>query len=1592
MACWTTGDLGGRAKENWGWNEELKDSKEFTVDRVGDLGNRVPDMGSYLPLALIDERDELDEWDLDDLPPYLIPFGSFPEAIDYTFTMDPHGRDKTVGDKRKDALKNLLVGAPVGDEWDPPWKDRNEYFARRSLGADSKERVTVSRAKWDDDQNPSGGLTTDFAKLLEDERAERANLFSGTRNEAGDGGRVILETSEMPALEIQSSGTMVCTGNSCSYTPNLTATTVNVAVTSSAVDINDGESFRNILDKGERPIVVDQDGTDVIESLEVDLSNVSESTLDDHLKTDYSYARFLQPDLVDDEISVTLELNPEFRRDYQWDGSRALGKVLMRGLGAGNSVWTYDAYGDNYLRHADLNDGSLPHEGQIDSLVHAGYRQPSLSAVYGPAASFLTPEPVRHIRWPVNIQDLNWYLYELPGKNHEDPWWFLWLTDEGAKRVVEEGYGDSAVPAVPPEDHRPDCELDGKELLVEKIECKDLPGGAYFPFQAGDSSPGLNPEMLVRQGVESPADIDDLGPRNLSVFSFAVKEAEPMGRASQSGEAVMRRYGVPLDRGKRENYFNEWARKPIDPTRSYLLVFTYYESLNPNAIGGRGIMFQKSDKGGDRYRLPKRHIRRVVCRMLVSPSGFTPAADQGFNPIRTLGNKVKGAIGDGLDVMAGWVGGLLRGVLHFPGWAVKQGGALTCGGLEKVDELTAAAAMERAGARVGWEDGEPVMFVNAAVRSRTEGFENCVRVSAPVVPTCESSNDVIFQGRCVQLPRVRLSPEKVSFVDLHAEEEYQRWETVWEKPESEVGNPVLSYGQEAKSRSFQPSFDVGLHTIIPVSQGQDLKPPAPDNVGLTRVSLGWEFLGGDDSPDLRRAIKGYVVYVWPDPKSSDLPEGEGWAFILPSWVKAGLKSGGGSSGSPDDTGSTRYYKIDGFNVGDLDHYGSPGSKTTSSNSLVSLEADYGENSAEFKPLGSEVVKSNYGWFVDRVGNLPLAPGFSHRFAVAPYIGEPGYPSFALGPVSESVVLDGDKAACLAGESAAEGSISEEEWRHIRELYDCRGAEGGLDGGYVDDTFRVGLLGLTGTRLCYDIFSSTPPEFTWDNPIVRQVWALVWIIAGGVLFALLVWQGLRMTYDVWLEPRPSVGFRELVPRFLLAVALAAGSLYIAQFVLILASDLTCFVAQVTGMTMWGLVGNTFGALLDGFLAWHTSFRGRRRGHAPGRAPEVGVLRLGAGRGAGHLRDSPPDTFHQGRAGHADAHRASGGAHCPVSFGLCLLRFGDHVPLDQAVGLDVPGDHLPAGLCPGGGLHRGPPGGALHGGRGRGQRGGDGDRVPSGLPDPGTGGQGPVHHKPVGAGTVRLLQPVGEHGGGGHGDGGGGGLGRGCWAPGPGRRGRGAAVHWRRGRPRRSRGGPWRRWPRVWGRRRIGGRGACAGRRGSRSRRRRPRRGRPSRTVLQRAGYFLRRRWRRSWRRRRGGWGRSWWGSWGRGRFRRRGGVSRRASRHGGGDGGRDGGGGPLRGGSGGGTGCCCRRTGWGCQRRQRRRSWPGGGSRVGPFHGSRGSRVVSSRRAGSRCCGYWCRGSRRGGLFRASSRYRGSFRAGSGYGGSFRAGLGCGGSF
>lgn len=87
----------------------------------------------------------------------------------------------------------------------------------------------------------------------------------------------------------------------------------------------------------------------------------------------------------------------------------------------------------------------------------------------------------------------------------------------------------------------------------------------------------------------------------------------------------------------------------------------------------------------------------------------------------------------------------------------------------------------------------------------------------------------------------------------------------------------------------------------------------------------------------------------------------------------------------------------------------------------------------------------------------------------------------------------------------------------------------------------------------------------------------------VLMPLAMWQGIRMVYDVWVDPRLSYGFREMIPRFGLAVILMGGSLLLCRMVLMLVNDLSCFVGQATGMTLWGFLGNTMGDLIT---AWST----------------------------------------------------------------------------------------------------------------------------------------------------------------------------------------------------------------------------------------------------------------------------------------------------------------------------------------------------------------------------------------------------------------------
>ena len=1100
-------------------------------------------------------------------------FGSIPEMVEYAFALDVYGPisggDKSIWDRRVQRLGLMLGGIGVNEypiqpgnfgaypnedrRYLLPW-NKDEYLARRSVANPQNAAVRSFYAQWIDPANPEGGRAPDLVALARDDAANRLEALEGTFAAAGDGGVVHYGTMEAVGQEFTFQADEDC-GNLgvCNGIVNVSSSPVPVTLHVNIREQNDGQTYRSTTGKGDRRVVVSQsvdEGvlTKVVETVPFDLGEIPPSTLRLRDPSTGGYYRRHQENTGADQLYVTLVLRNEYRRDLNFDPDS--GSVYEeRGLPVmGIDPWTYDRIGET--RDPDLNEWFRTDKAVGQDLKHEGYRQPELSRVY-PHAGELTREKSEHIRWPVNLEDVNWYLYRLPSTGYRDPLWLYWVSKDGRERLVSSAYGESPVPFPRDGDLTslsddeaslvPDCSLPGDDfdasvygrgspLNIEKIKCSGLSNdwdwkkvwkgehqGVNLPFDSPSDDGLLGFDLLVKQGVESAVDSwDPVGTRQLNRFEFVIYESERMGDSAASGKGydTERRYGIPQDDAKKSTYVDEWAFQDVDPNMPHLLVFTFYEAMIDDEL----VDFKVGDAGSEvqSFSLPKRRVQRVVCRMMVHPSGNWPTLGAIKRMILSVWNTVKNFVTEEVESLKGWIATILQSIYQSPLRIIEKAAEVTCGGMATLDglmlnELPGGSTLV---------DSEGRTRINSAAQSRAEGFERCHRVSRPPVSTCDRGADAVFEGQCLELPEMRMRVRNAEFIDPEA-----------------PGIPYREYSVRTPGRLRSPNFgERGASSQK--STGDDFIPmflPAEDplasplpvltgrNVGLTRVFVDWDFRWDTVSPDIHDVIEGYTVYVHPDPKSSPVPLPEsGWAFNLPKIVEV-------KTPSDDEPDSYEYRRIGGFSVGGLDQYDSdsPLAKP-GSDSLVSLPA--ANVDIKKKAVGSSRVVNDYKSFNNYMHNMPLAPGFVHAFEVKPYVGTPGKSNFRQGPMSERLLLRGDDVACdyLSGANVDD----------IHRLYDC-GPRSPAGMGYEDDEFRPGLLALTGTDICRDIFSSTPAKFTWDNPVVKQVWWLVWIIAGGVLFTLLVWQGLRMTYDIWLDPQPATGFRELVPRFLLSVSPGRG---------------------------------------------------------------------------------------------------------------------------------------------------------------------------------------------------------------------------------------------------------------------------------------------------------------------------------------------------------------------------------------------------------------------------------------------------------------------
>lgn len=1331
VACWVTGNTSGshwygnhndRVEGGWGSDYEYSLDKNYfwgivnqalALDEEGVVpeASRPNEQEYYRSLSEAVDVAFASYWE--DFQHYGQLEGRYPDAALYVDTYELLNYGTATHGWTADQKSSSVIDRVSG------------YLERRAVALYAEDRVQGYVARWYDPWNPEGGYSVDLAGLSKDQQSLMNAMVQNTASYVTSGHRIITGTEDVPAVSISGNLSVNCPagGAACSVSNVFNSETSTVTVRTALTDQSNAETSGANVD---------------------DDSFLPDSNIDVRSRDSAGYSHTRQTDSGEDQIVVLLSLNPEYRQDYYFkvfnDGVQD--RILFPGFGS--EPWTYKNVAGGLPPSAsgvrtDSQDAGHRFVGTGDPVYDWGYRQPTLgvawdegAVAFGAAAqdflrrgglgaryaggildpgragdyesdgselsaAFFAPNGTAHnlaqqwrqIRWPVNFEELNWYLYELPGRadavgGDDASWLAYWMTEEGYAALLGSGYlregilSDNALEGDGCYFIDHEGAMQGGEAFRVRgqAECDDavytagdrfnkgeLTGGnnydnnsGVFPFQkvresaVSPSGPayGLDYQaysvrpwheirsvddtlgvgrwgylaqpksramgvgnvandeaVLVKAGVESPIDVDMGGPRQLSSFQFVINEQVDLGSSSvvARGREGLDSFGVPGNQALMASYMASWPSQPIDPNRVYMLVVTFYEvyqgGADPNdddlqqydlvyAIDGDDADDIISDVG---YRLPERRIRRVICRMAVLPPGFVPTSSEGGGLFGFVGEALSGTLGGAAsfvwnsapvslvrdtihgarqiagvvgDVFSGgwkWLGDFFASLMRIPTDVAGVGIGAGCEAVSAADTvLTDGAAASESDVLVR-SDG--TFIKNTAARSRTEIEDFCEETSAPALDqeVC-GITDSAYRGGCEAFPRMKL--------ELVADE------FSWHDP----GADGVTF-KNARSGSEDRAFVAALNESR-YSAGED---PLPNNLGLTRVAVNVETRVSSLKDEAMEGVEGYMYEVDPDPKVW----GDNLVYLVPRYVRVrGIDSGGSEK--------ERNYLADQFSFGDLEL----------ADDVELGEADWvrpaSVRGASVSGLGSSGQVDHTEKFVNLLRKMPVAPGFTHRFRVALYGVNPDGESIE-GRWSDWLTVDGNTAACSVAASANFNDFN-------KTLYGCPGVDalpsrpgiagdtsGGYGGGVLlasaalpalaqtgavsDSSLRLGLVDLSGTELCGDFFTTSPPKLTWDNTVVKMGWRLVWIIAGSLLFVLFVWQGLSMTYDTWIARQPSTGFRELIPRFVLAVLLAVASYWICKTVLILSSDLGCFVAQVTGMTMWGSLFYTAGAV---FEAW------------------------------------------------------------------------------------------------------------------------------------------------------------------------------------------------------------------------------------------------------------------------------------------------------------------------------------------------------------------------------------------------------------------------
>ena len=887
-------------------------------------------------------------------------------------------------------------------------------------------------------------------------------------------------------------------------------------------------------------------------------------------------------DTAGDVLRVTIDLKGRHRRDVEYDG-RVWPLFGEHRVGELDGLWPKQSFlwDDTVKSNAgsrfgiDRNGGVVARQSGHNFTVQQN------------APGLLTGG---EIRWPVYLSDMAWYLYRVPGVSKEH------YLSQNSNELHDALVGDlnpnlvfkydiSAANVIWPE-----TDIDWN-TVPDKEEGDpyggidlDITGKVVMPFSSQNHNWPHKAE-LVKAGVASPADgaVDPANRGMNTFFQFDVVEHQAHGQMPRRGVAAL---GVGRQGHHWWNLSNsggQWPNSEVDPNETHILVVTFYE-------GRQGDKMPLLSTAGEQLgKAVTVQYRRVICRVVVRPLGVGMGSDteagfwrQSLSLLREISPAIRNLPAAMISMGARSVMSGLDGVVE----AAEKGGCTVVSQLsgDATGPEEVAVAYHGDDAVEGQAECEDAM-ANRTVSECVDGVPDSCREQLEPSVAMQPTNLVRLGAWPSNTNGVL--PRKVDVYDGFGSLDQADRVCADFRPASpgiDGPGPQICYRYDAVRQAFRMGTGSAEY-VAGCADGSCDSGSSPRFLPETRLT--WEPSNGFDNSD----HDGYIVRVRLDPEAVDLPfykyQRDGEDFYDPAdpeLVGPGLVR---------DFYVPRYVpKKSGSGVVDV----AEGGLTFG----AGRDVDFVQGAGNLTASDGTDLYDLQQWSQNR---MVLGHGFDHEVSFALYRGSlenDGINGLVKGPFSQPQALSGTDLACDHLDGLASRSSEQEAfWNALQ----CPGSSGAAaTSSVVQDTLSSFQV-FTGTEVCRDILTATPPHLTYDLPAVRKGWKIAWMVSMALVPALLFWEALRMSWGVWFgDERMGSAVRSLAPRLLLGIVLAAGSLLLCQLLIMLCAHLTCYVGHATDVTLWGVIGWAFVGMFE--AGW-----GLVAGVAGSGAGAAGALALG-----------------------------------------------------------------------------------------------------------------------------------------------------------------------------------------------------------------------------------------------------------------------------------------------------------------------------------------------------------------------------------------------